>query len=203
MLERWSVAQPLWTAEQEQHLIPVMRSPSPEQVGAVMWSLVGRGVTADDLSLVTTDPAEAIEAYLVCDDETYAPGGLRVTSGDVVIDPGRCIGLEEWRDWQRVIDGHVVDLGHDPHVLAEQRGLTIRLWQDKNRLLPGELPGPSDLYVDIPRDALPRLLHAVHQDLIGFLTALDRWARDIVPELADPLTTAVDRRLQISAPLSF
>jgi hypothetical protein len=201
VLERWSVAGPLWAVEQDEFLVTVARLPTPDQVGAVVWALVGRSITADDLSLTVADTAEAIEAYLSCDDEDYAPGGLRVAAGDVVIDPGCCVGLDQWRDWLDVVDGKVIDLGHDPDVLLEHRGPVIRLWQDKHQLLPGELPGPSDPYIDIRRDDLPLLLQGVRQDLVGFLAALHRWAHHIVPDSADLLTVAVDRRLRISAPL--
>lgn len=166
-----------------------------------MWALIGRNVTVDDMSIIVADPAEAIEAYLTSDDDTYAPGGLRVTDDDGVIDPGCCVGLDEWRDWLGVVGGQVIYLGHDPDVLLEPRGPVLRLWQDKDQLLPGKLPGPSERYIDIPRDALLHLLQGVHQDLAGFLVALREWAQNIVPGLADQLVLAVDRRLQISAPL--
>jgi C4-dicarboxylate-specific signal transduction histidine kinase len=51
--------------------------------------------------------------------------------------------------------------------------------------------------------ALPKLLRAVQQDLVGFLTALQPWAQGISVELADPLTAALDQRLRISAPLGI
>jgi len=37
--------------------------------------------------------------------------------------------------------------------------------------------------------------------LAGFLAAMRPWAHDLAPKLAEPLADAVDRRLQISAPL--
>lgn len=82
-------------------------------------------------------------------------------------------------------------------------GPVLRLWRDTAQLLAGALPGPSDQYIDIPRDALPDLLRSVQQDLIGFLVALRQWAQDVVPDLADRLVIAVDRRLQISALLEI
>ena len=80
-------------------------------------------------------------------------------------------------------------------MLLEHRGPVLRLWKDTKRL------GSEDRYLDLRRDALLPLLHAVHQDLVGFLVALHAWTRDIAAELADPLTDAVDRRLQLSSPL--
>lgn len=201
VLERWSADCPFWPVDQPGFYVPVPRRPTPLQVATVMWTLIGRGLTDDDLSVTATDAAAAIEDYLTSEDEDYAPGGLRVAAGDVVIDPGCCVGLDEWRDWLRVPGGEVIDLGHDPDVLVEHRGPVVRVWKDKSQLLPGELPGPGDEHIDVPRDALPGLLCSVRDDLAGFLTALRPWARDVVGELADPLAAAVDRRLQISAPL--
>ncbi len=155
VLERWSGDCPFWAVEQREFLLTVPRLPTPERVGAIVWALIGRNVTDDDLSITVADAAEAIEAYLTSDDEPYAPGGLRVTADDVVIDSGCCVGLDEWRDWLNVVGGQVIDLGHDPDVLLEHHGPVLRLWQDKDQILPQELPGPSERYIEIPRDVLP------------------------------------------------
>ena len=202
VLERWSDC-PFWPVDQPDFFVSVPRRPTSLQVATVVWTLIGRGLTADDLSVSATEPAAAIEEYLTSEDGDFAPGGLRVAAGDVVIDPGCCVGLDEWRDWLRVPGGAVIDLGHDPDVLVEHRGPVVRVWKDKSRLLPGEEPGPGDEHIDVPREALPGLLGAVRDDLAGFLAALRPWAQGVVGELADPLVTAVDRRLRISAPLGL
>ena len=201
VLERWSAHCPFWPATQPDFYLPVPRIPTSQQVGTVLWTLIGRSVTADDLSTTATDAADAIEKYLTRDDGDFAPGGLRVTDDDVLIDPGCCIGLDEWRDWLRVIGGEVIDLGHDPDPLIEHRGPLVRVWKDGTQTPSGAVPDPDGAHLDIPRHALPELLGAVQQDLAGFLTALHPWALGIRADLADPLTAAVDRRLQISAPL--
>ncbi|GLY30852.1 hypothetical protein Kisp02_42170 [Kineosporia sp. NBRC 101731] len=202
MLERWSVVDcPFWVVEQPQYFVPVSARPTPGQVGAAMWALIGRTATADDLSIIPATATEAIETYLTSDDGDFAPGGLQITAPDVVIDPGCCFGLDEWRTWLEVLHGDNIYLGHDPDVSLEHRGSTVRLWKTKDEIRPGEAPG--DHHTDIPRDALARLLRDVQQDLIGFLTALRPWAQAIVPHLAEPLTLAVDQRLRISAPLEL
>ncbi|WP_433725498.1 hypothetical protein ACQP2Y_06550 [Actinoplanes sp. CA-051413] len=201
MLARWAADCPFWPVDPTDYLFPVQRRPTPRQVGTVMWALIGRSVTADDLSITARDATEAIEAYLAGEDEDYAPGGLRVGAGDVVIDPGCCVGLDEWRDWLRIAHGEVIDLGHDPDVLMEHRGVVVRVWQDGGHLPRGQWPNLDEPHIDVPRDALPALLSAVQENLAGFLAAMRPWAHDLDPELADPLTAAVDRRLQISAPL--
>ncbi|GLY07814.1 hypothetical protein [Actinoplanes sp. NBRC 101535] len=203
VVERWFADCPFWPAEQTGFTVAVPRTPTSQQVGAVVWALIGRAVTADDVSITAANAAEAIDGYLACADEDYAPGGLRVRDGDVVIDPGCCVGLDEWRDWLRVIDGAVIDLGHDPDPLIEHRGPVIRVWKDCGQRSFGQVPGPDEPHVDVPRHVLPNLLGAVQQDLAGFLTALRPWVQGIRADLADPLVAAVDRRLQISAPLGI
>jgi hypothetical protein len=199
VLERWSATCPFWPVDRIDFFLTVPRLPTPQRVATVAWALIGRSVTADDLSITAADAAEAIETYVTSDDGDYAPGGLRVQTGDVVIDPGCCVGLDEWRNWLRIADGEVIYLGHNPDVLVEHRGPTLRIWKD--RLSPGAPPSPDEPHIDLPRDALPKLLGVVQQDLAGFLTALHPWAHNVRADLADPLTAAVDRRLHISAPL--
>jgi hypothetical protein len=203
VLERWSADCPFWPSEQTDFYFAVSRMPTSLQVGTVVWTLIGRSVTADDLSITATDAAEAIERYLTCDDEDFAPGGLRVGDDDVVIDPGCCAGLDEWRDWLCVTGGEVIYLGHDPDALVEHRESVVRVWKSGGQLPAGSVLDPDEPHIDIPHDALPRLLGAVQQDLVGFLTALHPWVQSIRADLAQPLAAAVDRRLQISAPLGI
>ncbi|MCA2217521.1 hypothetical protein [Jidongwangia harbinensis] len=201
VLERWSADCPFWPVEQTDLYLAVPRMPISQQVGTVVWTLVARSVTANDLSIAATDAAEAIELYLTCDDGDFAPGGLRVGGDNVVIDPGCCVGLDEWRDWLRVNDGEVIDLGHDPDPLIDHRGPAVRVWKDGGQLPAGSVLGPEEPHIDIPRDLLPNLLGGVQRDLAGFLAALHPWAQGIRSDLADPLSAAMDRRLQISEPL--
>ena len=203
VLERWYADCPFWPAESADFHFAVPRRPASHQVGAVVWALIGRSVTADDLAITATDAAEAVDRYLAHDDEDFAPGGLRVGDDDDVIDPGCCIGLDEWRDWLHVIDGEAIYLGHDPDILVEHRGPMVRVGTSGGHLAAGSTPDPARRHVDLPRHALPQLLGAVQQDLAGFLTALHPWARSVRADLADPLVAAVDRRLQISAPLGL
>ena len=195
VLERWSFECPFWPVEQTDFFFELPRRPTPQRVATAAWALIGRSVTADDLSVGASDAAAAIEKYLADDDGSFAPGGLRVGAGDIVIDPGCCIGLDEWRRWLLVAGGAVIDLGHDPDVLIEHRGPVVRVWQD----VAASVPAPGDPHLDLSREALPGLLDGVQRDLAGFLAALHPWVSAIHSGLADPLTAAVDRRLQISA----
>lgn len=202
MMERWYVGCPFWPVDSPDFLLVVPRRPTPLQVGTLVWALIGRSLTTDDLTVTATDAADALAVHLNLD-EDYAPGGLRVTAGGTVIDPGCCLGLDEWRDWLRLLDGVGIGLGHSPDSGVDHRGSVLRLWEGDDLQPPGQNPGADDRYIDIPADALPSLLSAVQQDLAGFLAALRPWAQAIAPDLADRLTTAVDRRLQISAPLDL
>ncbi|MFI6811903.1 hypothetical protein ACIBG7_05815 [Nonomuraea sp. NPDC050328] len=202
VLDPWFDNCPFWLTRQGQSALPVPRHPTPQQVGDIMWALIGRTVTQDDLSITATTAPEAIETYLTTsDDDTHAAGGLRITSADTVIDPGCCVGLDEWRDWIDALNDQPVFLGHNPDVWLEIRGPILRLRQDNDGPQPGKQPDPSEQYIDIPREALPALLQGVRQDLTGFLAALHPWAHDLAPKLADQLVQTVDRRLEISAPL--
>ncbi|GIE28677.1 hypothetical protein Ait01nite_017220 [Actinoplanes italicus] len=203
VLEWWAADCPFWPIEQTDFYLTVPRKPTSLQVGTLAWALIGRSVTADDLSLTATDAAQAIERYLTGDDDDYAPGGLRVAADDVVIEPGCCIGLDEWREWLRVIGGVAIDLGHDPDPKIEHRGPVVRVWKDVGQARSGPDLDPGNPHIDIPRHTLPDLLGAVQQDLDGFLTALRPWAQAIRADLADPLAAALDRRLQITEPLGI
>jgi hypothetical protein len=201
VLERWSFDCPFWQVEPTDFTLAVPRTPTPQQVGTAIWALIGRSVTADDLSITATDAAEAIERYLAGGDEDSAPGGLRIESGDVVIEPGCCIGLDEWRGWLRIVDGEVIDLGHNPDGRITHLGPVARIWTSPEQHPQPTAPGPDDPYIDIHRAALPGLLTAVQQDLAGFLTAVHPWAYRIRADLADRLIANLDHRLEISAPL--
>ncbi|GIM98239.1 hypothetical protein [Paractinoplanes toevensis] len=63
VLERWPAGCPFWPAVQTDFYFAVPLMPTPQQVGTVVWMLIGRGVTADVLSITATDAAEAIERF--------------------------------------------------------------------------------------------------------------------------------------------
>jgi hypothetical protein len=198
ILERWYADCPFWPVEPGEFYLAVPRTPTLGQVGALAWALVARGVTDADGEVVASDAVGVVEVFLAGDaDEFHAPGGLRVAGGGVVVEPGCCFGLEEWRDWLDVLDGQVVWLGHSPDVQVQQLGPVVRVWRDE-ALVDPKFTGA---HVDVPRDALPGLLRDVRLDLTGFLDALGTWARHVVPDQADRFITTVDHRLRITAAL--
>ncbi|MFD7654514.1 hypothetical protein ACFV4N_11105 [Actinosynnema sp. NPDC059797] len=196
VLERSFADCPFWPAEGDGFHLVVPRRPSSGQVGALVWALVTWAATDDDGEVVAGDAAEAVARCLAVEGEDdFAAGGLRVVAGDLVLDPGCCVGLDEWRGWLEVAAGGQADLGHDPAVWVEHRGQVVHLsWcHDDDR--------PTGVGLDVPRADLRALLGEVRADLLGFLAALDPWARRAVPGLADRLVAHVDRRLAIGAPL--
>ena len=86
---------------------------------------------------------------------------------------------------------------------VEHRGRVVRVWKDVGQRPSEPTLDPDEPHIVIPRHTLPALLGTVEQDLAGFLTALHPWAWGTRAGLAGPLVAAVDRRLQISAPLGI
>jgi hypothetical protein len=195
VLERSPLDCPFWPVERTDFVFAIPRVPTLSQVGTVVWMLIANSVDA------ASSAAGAIEDYLNCEEDAFAQGGLRLSGGDVVIDPGCCTGIGEWRDWLRILDGQVIDLGHDPWPLVEHRGPLVRVWADEDPFSPAGPRPPDGPHIDLPRDALPGLLRGVQEDLAGFLSAVRPWASDIRADLAEPLALALDQCLQISAPL--
>ncbi|MEV6239043.1 hypothetical protein [Lentzea sp. NPDC051838] len=119
-------------------------------------------------------------------------GGLLVrdTATGVEIEPGCCVGLETWRDWQYLLDGRVPWLGHDPEPGLEFGDGVARLWPDGRRV-----DGPACV---LPIADLPRQLEAVRQDLLGFLALVRKWAPY---GMGEALAERFDEHFHISAPL--
>ncbi len=156
----------------------------------VLYNQLGDGETAADLL------ARLARAELL-----IAPGGLRVrdSSSGVVVAPGCCAGLEQWREWERALeDGYSPWLGHDPDPWVEQRGAVIRVWSDGGLATPREA---SEAYVDVAASELPRALERARLDLLGFLEVLERWAAGQAPTDARLLAESFDRHFRVSAPL--
>lgn len=119
-------------------------------------------------------------------------GGLLVrdTETGVAIEPGCCVGLEDWRQWHDLLDGERPWLGHDPDAGLEFRDGTARLWPDAHHS-----DGPA---CEIQIADLPRHLEQVRQDLAGFLKLVRKWAPD---GLGEQLAACFDEHFHISAPL--
>jgi len=134
----------------------------------------------------------ALLGALLRQDAIIAPGGVRVrdVESGVVVEPGCCAGLEDWRDWRELLVGKVPWLGHSPEPGLELSGATVRLWPDSERT-----DEPS---CEIPLADLPGHLERVRQDLLGFLDLVRKWASY---GLGDQVAAQFDEHFHISAPL--
>ncbi|WP_371494756.1 hypothetical protein OG871_06085 [Kitasatospora sp. NBC_00374] len=190
------------TAAQGDPWLPLHGSMTPEEVGAAVYSVVFHGVSgAMDQADLPRTPAAALE-LLDGFEEFYAPGGLLVhdPGRGVLVEPGCCCDLFEWRDWLAALDGGPVDLGHDPGPWIEYPGGgAARVWAWGAEDSAGR-PTPVP-HVDLSRDALPGLLCDAQRDLAGFLPRLRAWALTLVPDRADHVVAAFDRGLAIGEPL--
>lgn len=175
--------------------------PAPDGLLALTGHLSRREVATAlaVLSDCDDDPGDGVERIrrLLTAEYVTSPGGLRLrdTTTGVTAAPGCCAGLENWRDWWGLANGEDPWLGHDPTPAVEHTGDVVRLWPDGDR--------PHGPRIDVPRGLLPDLLDSVRDDLVGFLTAVDRWAASPGP-LAGVRTALVERldtALAISAPL--
>jgi hypothetical protein len=133
----------------------------------------------------------ALLGRLLEQDRIIMSGGLLVrdTVSGVVIEPGCCQGLEDWRDWYGVLDGVHPWLGHSPDPKVEI-GEVVRVWPDCRHA-----DGPA---CSIPLAELPVHLAVVQQDLAGFLGLV----RECAPYgMGADLADAFDEHFRISAPL--
>ncbi|SFR29803.1 hypothetical protein SAMN04488564_121127 [Lentzea waywayandensis] len=119
-------------------------------------------------------------------------GGVRLqdTGSGVVIEPGCCAGLEEWRQWLWLLDGERPWLGHSLDPGLEFRADVARLWPDAE-----DADGPA---CEIRIAEVRAHLEGVRQDLLGFLELVRRWAPH---GLGEQLAAAFDEHFHISAPL--
>lgn len=168
---------------------------SSPQVGTVMAVLTGYNNRPRRRSERHTMDGLAMVNRLVTAECVVAPGGLRVrdTDSGVTVEPGCCFGLENWRDWQGLLEGEEPWLGHDPGPRVEHVGATIRMWPDAAR--------QEGRPIEIPRERLRELLSSVQDDLTGFLKCVERWASCGFAPVAGALVATLDEGFAVSAPL--
>ncbi|MFJ9778733.1 hypothetical protein ACIRSS_04065 [Amycolatopsis sp. NPDC101161] len=186
----------LWptTAPAGRSLIRVSAGMSVLDVGTVMAVLHSR---CSDAAAAHPDDVVAALRAIVETDCLIASGGLlaRETQTGVVIPPSCCCGLESWREWTAVPDGGQPWLGHSPAPWVEHLDNAVRIWPDGG--LGEDLP-PIERAITAPLDVVSAQLHTAHQDLLGFLDAATRWARDLAPGLAVNLVAKLDGSFAIA-----
>ncbi|WP_217710583.1 hypothetical protein [Streptomyces sp. NA04227] len=139
-------------------------------------------------------PAGALDSFLhglLTFEAPFASGGLRVVddSTGVGFVPGCCDGLEDWRDWYRLVeDGSVLGFGHDPvSPVAECFGDTVRLTVNAEQ--------SDSPVIELSVAEIRHLLAGAEQDLADFLALAAVWASEHVPDHGAPVTAALARVL--------
>ncbi|MFE4516874.1 hypothetical protein ACFRMQ_22070 [Kitasatospora sp. NPDC056783] len=179
--------------------LPLSGGLSPAEVGtAVMRIAACNDIDPDDdRPPRPADPLDSFLHGLLTFDTPFAAGGLRVTddSTGITFQPGCCDGLEDWRDWHRLIDrGGLLGFGHDPvSPAAERFGDTVRLTVDAEQ--------SDSPVIELPVAELRCLLTDAERDLTDFLTSATDWTRrHLPPRHQAPVTAALARVLDLPAP---
>lgn len=179
--------------------LPLTGGLSSAEVGTAMMRIVG----CNDIGPAPGEgfpppPADPLGSFLhgmLTSEEPIVGGGLLVvdTSTGVVVPPGCCCGLEDWREWQGVVDdGDPPWLGHDPQPTAERLGDTVRLTLDSAK--------SDSPVIELPGGELDRLLKGVERDLSDFVALAADWASHHLPDHAIPLDAALSRLLDLPSP---
>ncbi|MEU8542378.1 hypothetical protein AB0C52_20725 [Streptomyces sp. NPDC048717] len=142
------------------------------------------------------DPLGSFLHGLLTFDKPFAAGGLGVTdeSTGVTFMPGCCDGLEDWRDWHRLVEGGgLLGFGHDPvSPVAERFGDTVRLTVNAEQ--------SNSPAIELPVTELRHLLATAERDLTDFLALAADWAHRHLPCHQAPVTAALARVLDLPAP---
>ncbi|MFD8820931.1 hypothetical protein ACFV1C_00935 [Streptomyces sp. NPDC059605] len=150
-------------------------------------------------------PADALGSFLhglLTFDTLFAAGGLRIVDGStgVAFLPGCCDGLEDWREWHRLVDesgddsgGVLLGFGHPPvSPVAERIGDVVRLTVDSER--------SDSPVIESSVAGIRRRLAGVERDLADFLVLAADWASGCLPAHAAPVVAALARVLDLPAP---
>ncbi len=163
---------------------------SDDEVGLALWTWASYGQTS-----IAAEPADAAAAIILRAD-FIAPGGLAaIGEGTARIFPSCCCGIEEWREWQLLLEGGASPwLGHSPSPWVECVGAAYRVWSDGGM---GEEPAGPLVHVDFSREELRAALEAAESDVRGFLRRVDVWAGHRAPDERDALVVALTRGLRL------
>lgn len=169
---------------------------TPAEVGMAVMRIAGcNDIDPEDdgRPLRPADPVGSFLHGLLTCDALVAGGGLRVADSGtgVVLLPGCCSGLEEWRDWYAVLDGSgPAFFGHDPSPAVERLGDIVRLTVDAEQ--------DDSAVVMVHVDELRHLLAKVERDLLDFHALASDWLHRHLPAHAAPVAAALGRVLDVS-----
>lgn len=180
-------------------LLPMGGGLSSAEVGTALMRIAAYNDADPEANGLPPRPADPLGGFLhglIHLDRPLVPGGLRVTdtSTGVTLRPGCCAGLEDWREWNLVLDGGgSVWLGHGPGLaMAEAFGDTVRLTTDADQA--------DGQVIELPGTELRELLGGVERDLAAFLVAAADWTSRYLPGHAAPVTAALARLLDLPVP---
>ncbi|MFE4599274.1 hypothetical protein ACFRKE_00265 [Kitasatospora indigofera] len=178
--------------------LPLGGALPPAEIGTAVMRIAGcNDVDPDgDRPPRPSDPLGSFLHGLLTFDDLFAAGGLRVTddSTGVTFVPGCCDGLEDWRDWYRLLDGDgLLGFGHEPwSPVAERSGDTVRLTVNAEQ--------SDSPVIELSVTELRHLLAGAERDLADFLMAAAAWVRRHLPHHGAPVTAALARALDLPAP---
>ncbi|MGY0233106.1 hypothetical protein [Longispora urticae] len=177
--------------------LPLSAALTPAEVGTAVLCFATCNDIDPDEDGRPPRPADPLGAFLhelLTTDDLFVAGGLLVTdtTAGVVLVPGCCEGLEDRDSWLDVLDGDGrASFGHDPSMLAERYGDTVRLTTDEG------LDSPT---TELPVTDLRRLLDGAERDLVDFLRLAADWTARHLPDHAAPVTAALARALDLPVP---
>ncbi|MGW2546747.1 hypothetical protein ACWC5I_39220 [Kitasatospora sp. NPDC001574] len=177
--------------------LPLSGELSPAQVGTAMMRIAGcNDIDPDgDRPPRPSDPLDSFLHGLLTFENLFAAGGLRVTdhSTGITFMPGCCDGLEDWRDWHRLVDGGgPLGFGHDPvSPMAERFGGTVRLTVNAEQ--------SDSPVIELSVGELRHLLAGVERDLADFLALATDWVLQHLPGHWASVTAALARVLDLPA----
>ncbi|WP_326732978.1 hypothetical protein [Streptomyces phaeochromogenes] len=175
--------------------LPLSGELSPAEVGTAVMRIAGCNDVDPDGDRPPR-PVAALHSFLhglLTFDCLFVAGGLRVTdnSTGVTFLPGCCDGLEDWRDWQRLVDdGGLLGFGHDPvSPIAERFGSIVRLTVNAEQ--------SDSPVIELPTTELRLLLAGAERDLVDFLALAADWASKQLPDHCSAVTAALARALDL------
>ncbi|MFE5586172.1 hypothetical protein [Kitasatospora sp. NPDC056531] len=178
--------------------LPLSGELSPAEVGTAMMRIAGcNDIDPDgDRPPRPSDPLDSFLHGLLTFENLFAAGGLRVTddSTGTTFLPGCCDGLEDWRDWHRLVDGGgMLGFGHDPvSPVAERFGGTVRLTVNAEQ--------SDSPVIELSVVELRHLLAGAERDLADFLALAADWVFQHLPGHWASVTAALARVLDLPAP---
>lgn len=137
-----------------------------EHVGLVVYVLSWYNSVSEKIPSLSPQDIAKEESLVL-------PGGLAATNSVQTISPSCCAGLEDWRDWFKLLDGSGSPwLGHDPSPFVEKTDAGFIVWPDGG--LGEPLPAETDA-IPFTRSALEKALININVDLQNFRSLLNSW----------------------------